>query len=59
MAAQTDDTTGTTDYLTRVRKYVVASTLDDPGWENTTVLRGDVLEEVRALKPCRAKWTSS
>ena len=47
---QTDDTTGTTDYLNRVSKYVVSSTLDDPGWENTTVLRGDVLDEVRALK---------
>jgi dihydrofolate reductase len=47
---QTDDTTGTTDYLNQVSKYVVSSTLDDPGWENTTVLRGDVLDEVRALK---------
>jgi dihydrofolate reductase len=47
---QTDDTTGTTDYLNRVTKYVVSSTLDEPGWENTTVLRGDVLDEVRALK---------
>jgi len=47
---QTDDTTGTTDYLNQVAKYVVSSTLDEPGWENTTVLRGDVLDEVRALK---------
>ena len=47
---QTDDTTGTTDYLNQVSKYVMSSTLDDPGWENTTVLRGDVLDEVRALK---------
>ena len=31
-------------------KYVVSSTLDDPRWENTTVVRGDVLDEVRALK---------
>lgn len=47
---QTDDTTGTTDYLNQVNKYVVSSTLDDPGWENTTVLSGGVLDEVRALK---------
>jgi len=47
---QTDDTTGTADYLDRVAKYVVSATLDDPAWENTTVLRGDVLDEVRALK---------
>jgi dihydrofolate reductase len=47
---QTDDTTGTTDYLNKVDKYVVSSTLRDPQWENTTVLRGDVLDAVRALK---------
>ena len=31
-------------------KYVVSSTLEDPGWNNTTVLRGNVLEEVVRLK---------
>lgn len=35
---QTDDTTGITDHLNRVHKFVVSSTLGDPGWENTTVL---------------------
>jgi len=47
---QTDDTSGTADYLTQVAKYVVSSTLDEPRWENTNVLRGEVLDEVRALK---------
>jgi dihydrofolate reductase len=47
---QTDDTTGITDYLNAVSKYVVSSTIDDPGWEPTTVLRGPVREEVEALK---------
>jgi len=47
---QSDDHTGVSDYLNRVDKYVVSSTLDDPGWENTTVLRGPLLGEVRALK---------
>jgi len=47
---QTDDTTGTTEYLNQVTKYVLSSTLDDPGWENSVVLRGDVLDEVRGLK---------
>src|SRR5215207_10901670 len=47
---QTDDTTGVTDYLNQVAKYVVSSTLQDPEWQNTTVLRGDPIEEVRALK---------
>ena len=45
-----DDTTGTTDYLDQVDKYVVSRTLGDPGWQNTTVLRGDALREVRELK---------
>jgi dihydrofolate reductase len=45
---QTDDTTGITAYLNQVQKYVVSSTLEEPGWEPTTVLRG--LDEVRQLK---------
>ncbi len=47
---QTDDTTGVTEHLNAVPKYVVSSTLGEPGWENTTVLRGDVISEVRTLK---------
>ena len=47
---QTDDPTGVSEYLDAVDKYVVSSTLDDPGWENSTVLRGPVGDEVRALK---------
>jgi uncharacterized protein YozE (UPF0346 family) len=37
---QTDDTTGVSDYLNRVPKYVVSSTMGDPEWEHTTVLEG-------------------
>ena len=48
--AQTDDTTGVTDYLNTVAKYVVSSTIDDPGWANSTVLAGDPVEQVRELK---------
>jgi dihydrofolate reductase len=47
---QTDDTTGVTEYLNRVDKYVISSTLEEPRWERTTVLRGDVADEVAALK---------
>jgi len=47
---QTDDTTGITDYLNRVQKYVVSSTLTDPRWQNSTVLSGDPVEQVGALK---------
>ena len=31
-------------------KYVVSSTLVDPDWTNSTVLKGDVVEEVSKLK---------
>jgi dihydrofolate reductase len=31
-------------------KYVISSTLEDPEWENTTVIKGDVTEEVTKLK---------
>jgi dihydrofolate reductase len=31
-------------------KYVVSSTLQDPDWTNTTVLSGDLVEEVTALR---------
>ena len=47
---QTDDTTGVTDHLNRVQKYVVSQTLQDPGWKNTTVLSSAPLDEVRTLK---------
>ena len=47
---QTDDTSGITAYLDQVAKYVVSSTLTDPRWENTTVLDGDPVETVGALK---------
>ena len=47
---QTDDPTGIADYLDNVAKYVVSTTLEAPGWAHTTVLRGPVVDEVRALK---------
>lgn len=47
---QTDDATGITDYLNRVQKFVVSSTMTDPQWQNSTVLSGDPVQEVRALK---------
>ncbi|MEP6649069.1 MAG: dihydrofolate reductase family protein [Lapillicoccus sp.] len=45
-----DDTTGVSDYLNRVSKYVVSSTLSNPDWQHTTVLTGDAVERVRELK---------
>jgi dihydrofolate reductase len=32
---QSDDTTGVADYLNRVTKYVVSSTMGDPQWDHT------------------------
>src|SRR5919197_172266 len=38
------------DRLRTLPKYVVSSTLEDPSWHNTTVLKGDVVSEVSRLK---------
>ena len=38
------------DKLNSLPKYVVSSTLEDPVWANSTVLKGDVVEEVSKLK---------
>jgi dihydrofolate reductase len=45
---QTDDTSGITHHLNQVRKYVLSTTLQDPGWEPTTILRD--LDAVRTLR---------
>lgn len=47
---QSDDASGITAYLNQVQKYVVSSTMADPQWQNSTVLSGDPVEQVRALK---------
>jgi dihydrofolate reductase len=36
--------------LNSLPKYVVSSTLEDPIWNNSTVLKGDVVREVSKLK---------
>jgi dihydrofolate reductase len=38
------------DKFNSMPKYVVSSTLEEPGWNNSTVLRGDVVEEVADLR---------
>ena len=38
------------DKLNSLPKYVVSSTLEDPDWNNSTVLKGDVVDEVSKLK---------
>jgi dihydrofolate reductase len=41
---------GWADRLNSLPKYVVSSTLEDPDWNNSTVLTGDVVSEVSKLK---------
>jgi dihydrofolate reductase len=38
------------DKFNNMPKYVVSSTLEDPEWSNSTVLKGDVVEEVSKLR---------
>jgi dihydrofolate reductase len=38
------------DRINSMPKYVVSSTLEDPEWNNSTVLKGDVVAEVSKLK---------
>ncbi len=38
------------DRLNSMPKYVVSATLEDPDWNNSTVLKGDVVNEISKLK---------
>jgi len=38
------------DKFNTMPKYLVSSTIEDPEWNNTTVLEGDVVEAVRKLR---------
>jgi dihydrofolate reductase len=38
------------DKMNSMPKYVISKTLADPEWNNTTVLRGDLIEDATALK---------
>lgn len=53
--------------MNEMPKYVVSSTLTSADWKNSTVLSGDVVQEVRALKeriggvilwPAPASWST-
>jgi dihydrofolate reductase len=44
------DEVGFADKFNSMPKYVVSSTLEDPEWNNSTVLKGDVAEEVAKLR---------
>jgi dihydrofolate reductase len=38
------------DRMNSIPKYVLSTTLDDPAWNNSTVVRGDAVNEVSNLK---------
>jgi len=44
------DEAGFADKMNSMPKYVVSTTLETAAWNNSTVLRGDVADEVRQLK---------
>ena len=44
------DEAGFADRMNGLPKYVVSSTLENPEWNNSTVLRGDPVEQVRGLR---------
>jgi len=45
-----DDEQGFAKRMNSMPKYVVSATIENPSWENTTVLRGDAASEVVELK---------
>ena len=45
-----NDEAGFADKFNSMPKYVVSSTLENPEWTNSTVLKGDVVEEVKQLR---------
>src|ERR671930_876913 len=47
--SRTDDV-GFADKFNSMPKYVVSSTLENPTWNNSTVLKGDLKEEVEKLR---------
>jgi dihydrofolate reductase len=51
---ESDPSTGAA-YFNNVRKYVASTTLTDPTWNNTEVLRGDLVTAVTDLKAQEGK----
>jgi dihydrofolate reductase len=47
---QRRDEIGFADKMNAMPKYVVSSTLEDPEWENSTAVRGDIGEIVSSVK---------
>ncbi|WP_254544779.1 dihydrofolate reductase family protein [Halomarina pelagica] len=45
-----EDETGFADWMNSLPKYVVSTSLEEAEWNNSTIIDGDVAEEVAALK---------
>ncbi len=43
------------DMMNNMPKYVVSSTLENPAWKNTTVIKSDIADEVKKLKAGQGK----
>lgn len=41
---------GVADKLNKTKKYLVSTTLNEAPWENTTIIKGDVIKEITKLK---------
>jgi dihydrofolate reductase len=48
--ARTGDDSPFADFINSVPKFVVSTTLEQADWNNTTVIRGDLVEEIGRLK---------
>src|SRR5687767_1830079 len=46
----TDDTSGLADRLNNQSKYVVSTTLKKADWNNSTIISGNIAEEITKLK---------
>lgn len=46
----TNNEMGVAEKLNKVKKYVVSATMKEAAWENTTIVREDMIAQIRALK---------
>jgi dihydrofolate reductase len=44
------DETGFADRINSLPKFVVSNTLTEAGWNNSTIVSGDIVEKIRAIK---------
>jgi dihydrofolate reductase len=49
-SAQKHNEYGIADKMNSMPKYVVSSTLEKADWDNSTIIKGNVIEEIRRLK---------